>query len=366
MILRTILIERVIHRKQKRVKLIFNFDVDIMNILNTIDGAAWSSTMRCWHVPFKNSYFTDLENLFKDAAKIVDCSNKTRRRVGHDLGADHEMAIQKFEMYLQNRRYSDQTIKNYLVRVRDFLSFYYDKEIELINNDDIQYFNYERMIKQKASYSLQNQFVTALKLFLNTIVKSEIEIDEVERAKKSRKLPEVFSKQEIEKILNSTQNLKHKTLLLITYGCGLRRSEIGKIMIKDIHSDRKLMLIRNAKGNKDRFVPISNKLLESLKTYYKVYKPQRYLFETRPGMPYPSETAYKVFKNALIKSEIPKNVGIHSLRHSYATHLLEGGTDLRYIQVILGHKSSKTTEIYTHVSNQNLSNINSPADDLDF
>jgi integrase/recombinase XerD len=363
--MRTILLERVIHRNKKRIKLIFDFDVDIMTILNKIDGAAWSVTMSCWHIPFNNSYLIDLQKMFLDIAQIIDCSSQTRRNIGNDIGQKHLDALEKFRLFLRVRRYSEATVKSYEKQIRDFLSFYYDKEIDLITNEDVQYYNYERMIKRKVSYSMQNQFITSLKLFLKTVSTSSIDITKAERAKGSRRLPRVFSKQEIERILNSTSNLKHKTLLLLTYGCGLRRSEIGKLQIKDIQSDRKLMLIRDAKGNKDRFVPISNKMIESVRSYYKVYKPHKFLFETKPGIPYPSETAYKVFKNALEKSGIKKKVGIHTLRHSYATHLLENGTDLRYIQEILGHKSSKTTEIYTHVSNQNLSNINSPADELD-
>lgn len=362
--MKTILVERVLHRDKKRVKLIFSFDVEILNIIDTIEDVAWSSRMKCWHIPYKESYITDLQNLFKDEVQIVDRSCKIQRSLHNNFGDEHKQALSRFKIYLKNRRYSESTIKNYEKRIRDFLEFYHDKEIDLITNEDIQYYNYERMIKKKVSYTLQNLFVTSLKLFLKTVSESKIDIKRVERAKTSRKLPEVFSKKEIEKILTSTQNLKHKTLLLITYGCGLRRSEIGKLQIQDVNSDRKLMLVRNAKGRKDRFVPLSTKLVEALRVYYKSYKPRRYLFETKPGQPYPDETAYKVFKTALLKSKIKKEVGIHSLRHSYATHLLENGTDLRYIQEILGHKSSRTTEIYTHVSNKNISNINSPADDL--
>lgn len=363
--MRTVIVERVIHRGKKRVKLIFNFDVEIMNILDTIDDAAWSSSMSCWHIPYMESYMTDLQRWFKDVAQIIDCSNTERRNLDHKISTKQNNALDRYHIYLKNRRYSEQTIKSYENHIRNFLLFYYDKEIEMITNEDVQYFNYERMIKRKTSHSYQNQFITSLKLFLNVVTQTKIDIHEIERAKGSRRLPHVFSKKEIEQIISSTQNLKHKTMLLLTYGCGLRRSEIGNLLIPDINSDRKLMLIRNAKGKKDRFVPISNKLIESIRVYYKMYKPQKYLFETKPGVPYPSETAYKVFKNALEKSGIKKKVGIHTLRHSYATHLLENGTDLRYIQEILGHKSSKTTEIYTHVSNQNLSNINSPADDLE-
>ena len=363
--MKTILIERILHRNKRRVKLIFSFDVEIMNILDTLDDVAWSATMNCWHIKFEETYLEDLKLRFKGIAKIVDRSSSIQRHSGSKFSHGHEQSLHKFEIFLKNRRYSQSTITSYKKRIRDFLGFYHDKEIDLITNEDVQYYNYERMIKKKVSHSMQNMFITSLKLFLNTVSESKIDINKIERAKNSRKLPEVFSKKEIEKILNVTQNLKHKTLLLVTYGCGLRRSEIGKLKIQDVNSDRKLLLIRNAKGKKDRFVPLSKKMVDALRTYYKVYKPVKYLFETNPGFPYPAETAYKVFKNALRKSGNKKDVGIHTLRHSYATHLLENGTDLRYIQEILGHKSSKTTEIYTHVSNQNISNINSPADDLD-
>ncbi len=363
--MRTIITERVIHRGEKRVKLIFDFDVEIMNILDTLSSVSWSNSMSCWHCNYVPGYFEILQRKFKGTAQIIDRSNCTHRNSAHGLNKCHLKALDKFEIYLKNRRYSQSTIVSYKKRIGEFFEFYHDKEIDLITNEDVQYFNYEKMIKPRASHSKQNMFITSLKLFLNTISESKIDIDKIERAKISRKLPEVFSKTEVEKILNATQNLKHKTLLLITYGCGLRRSEIGKLRIGDVNSERKLLLIRNAKGRKDRFVPLSEKLIESLRNYYKIYKPKKYLFETQPSVSYPGDTAYKVFKRALEKSNIKKDVGIHCLRHSYATHLLESGTDLRYIQNILGHKSTKTTEIYTHVSSQNLGNINSPADDLD-
>jgi len=363
--MRTILTEKVIHKNEKRVKLIFNFDVEIMNILDSFDDVAWSSSMNCWHMSSKELYLTDLQKKFKDIANIVEKSSIDINDATKDYSIEHAESIQQFKRYLINRRYSEQTIKNYIRRITHFLDFYKNKGIDSLTNEDVQTFNYECIIKKKASFAVQKQLMTSLRLFLNVVSNTNIEIDEIERAKGSRKLPEVFSKKQIEKIINCTQNQKHKTMLLLTYACGLRRGEIGNIRMSDINSERKLLLIRKAKGKKDRFVPISEKLTETLRTYYKSYKPQKYLFETEPGKPYPAESAYKVFKRALEISGIKKKVGIHSLRHSYATHLLENGTDLRYIQKILGHKSSQTTEIYTHVSNRNISNINSPADDLD-
>jgi integrase/recombinase XerD len=363
--MRTILLERVLHKGEKRVKLIFDYDAEILNALDNFEGTAWSATLNCWHIPYKETYAKDLELLLKYIAKIVDRSTIRRRSINNNLGVEHSEALNKYLRYLKNRRYSEQTIKNYMTRIRDFLLFYSDKDVDLITNEDIQYYNYERLIKRRVSYVVQNQFVTSLSSFLRTVTESKINIENVERAKRMRKLPTVFSKSEVERIINSTHNQKHKMMLHLVYACGLRRGEVGNLLIQDVNSERKVMLIRKAKGGKDRYVPISEKVIEALRSYYKSYRPKGYVFETEQGRAYPSETVYKVFKRALVRSGIKKKAGIHSLRHSYATHLLENGTDLRYIQVILGHKSSKTTEIYTHVSTHNISNINSPADDLD-
>lgn len=352
------------HRGKKRVKLIFDFDPVIMNFLETMEGVAWSSTMSCWHIPFADNYLNNIKNVFGNYAQVVDMSNKYEDAKKKDLRIGNQQALANFYRFLKNRRYSEQTIKNYMKRVRDFLEFFNDKDVELITNEDVQYYNYVRMVKRRSSNVLQNQFVTALTHFLTTIRESRIDIDKVERARKKRRLPTVFSKSEIERILNCTQNQKHKTMLLLTYACGLRRNEIGKLQITDIIADRKLLAVRKAKGLKDRFVPISEKTIQILRDYYKLYRPKIYIFETSSGNAYNPETVYKIFKRALERSGIKKKVGIHTLRHSYATHLLESGTDLRYIQTILGHKSSKTTEIYTHVSNQSISNITSPADEL--
>ena len=190
--MRTILTERVIHRGKKRIKLIFNFDVDIMNVLDTFDDVAWSETMSCWHIDFEELYVENLQQRFKGIAKITDRTNNKKRTPYHDIGKAHKEALNRFEIYLKNRRYSPSTIAAYKKRIRDFLGFYFDKEIDLISNEDVQYFNYEQMIKTKASHTVQNMFITSLKLFLNTVSDCKIEIDKLERAKNSRKLPEVF------------------------------------------------------------------------------------------------------------------------------------------------------------------------------
>lgn len=190
-------------------------------------------------------------------------------------------------------------------------------------------------------------------------------MEQIHRPKKAKTLPNVLSKEEIKSILESHGNIKHKAMLSLIYACGLRRSELLNLRLIDVDSKRHLLLIRQAKGKKDRIAPISIKIIELLRDYYKTYKPQLWLFEgQKKGEPYSAKSLQSVLKQALGKARINKPVSLHWLRHSYATHLLENGTDLRYIQELLGHHSSKTTEIYTHVSTKSLQNIKSPFDDL--
>jgi integrase/recombinase XerD len=175
----------------------------------------------------------------------------------------------------------------------------------------------------------------------------------------------VLGKQEIKAIIEAPTNLKHRAMLSLIYACGLRRSELLNLSLSDVLSDRNLLFIRQSKGKKDRVVPISDKIIEMLREYYKAYKPKAWLFEGQfPNSKYSEKSLENVLKQSLAKAKIKKKVSLHWLRHSYATHLLESGTDLRYIQELLGHSSSRTTEIYTHVSTQSLHQIRSPFDDL--
>ncbi|WP_317245745.1 tyrosine-type recombinase/integrase [Flavobacterium amniphilum] len=174
-----------------------------------------------------------------------------------------------------------------------------------------------------------------------------------------------MSKEEVKSILSAHNNIKHKTMLSLIYSCGLRCGELLALEPVHIDSKRNIVFLKKAKGKKDRIVPLSAKILEMLREYYRLYKPKVYLFEGQTeGKPYDDRSLQQVLKQALKKANISKPVTLHWLRHSYATHLLESGTDLRYIQELLGHNSSKTTEIYTHVSTKNIQQIKSPFDDL--
>lgn len=218
---------------------------------------------------------------------------------------------------------------------------------------------------KKARTSTQNQVINAIKFYYEKVRKGQRKVYALERPLKETKLPKVLSAEEVAAILKSATNLKHKTMLWLIYSAGLRRSELINLKIDDIDSKRMVINIKAAKGKKDRITMLSERILELLRKYFKEYRPRVWLFEGMPGEPYSASSLQKVFMAALRKSGVRKEASLHTLRHSFATHLLETGTDLRYIQSLLGHNSSKTTEIYTHVTTRAFNKIKSPLDDLD-
>jgi integrase/recombinase XerD len=243
--------------------------------------------------------------------------------------------------------------------------FLHPKPIQEVCVEDMVDFVNNYIIKRKLSYAFQNQVINAVKIFFREIVHSPFDVEKFERPRSEHKLPNVLSKVEVAAILKSHINPKHRVMLSIIYACGLRRSELLNLKPFDVESQRGLLKIRQSKGKKDRVVPISGKTIEMLREYFRMYRPKNWLFEGQVvGEQYSEESLAKVLKTACKKANITKPVTLHWLRHSYATHLLEAGTDIRFIQELLGHKSSKTTEIYTHVSTKSLQQIKSPFDDL--
>lgn len=203
----------------------------------------------------------------------------------------------------------------------------------------------------------------ALRYLYVDLYKMPFTIGSIPRPRKEKKLPVVLDQSEALKVFDAVDNRKHKTILMLVYSAGLRVGEVVKLKIEDIDSNRKLIHLHGAKGKKDRYTLLSDVVLDSLREYYKMYKPKEYLFEGAEGRKHLSERSVQnVFERAVKAAGIRKHVTVHSLRHSFATHLLESGVDLRYIQELLGHESSKTTEIYTHVSRKSLGKIISPLD----
>ena len=271
---------------------------------------------------------------------------------------------------LERKRYSKHTIKTYSHMLKEFLN-YYDGRIASVGKNDI--LSYLHMLSKKGySGSYQNQAVNSIKFLLEKVMGRERSTYYIDRPRKERRLPEVLDQEDIKKILKQIKNIKHHTMISIIYSAGLRISELLNLKISDIDSNRMVIRIRLAKGRKDRQVVLSPKILDLLRTYYLQYKPKDFLFEGQVqkgdsvdlSRQYSSKSVQNVLKRALKSAGIIKHATPHTLRHSYATHLYESGVDLRSIQVLLGHSSSKTTEIYTHVSKIHLQKIKSPIDDI--
>ncbi|MBN1414962.1 MAG: tyrosine-type recombinase/integrase [Bacteroidales bacterium] len=368
--MKTVHIESTLHRGTRRIKINSPLDEVLINRVKAIEGRRWSRTMQCWHLPYTEYCIKELRKM-KEELKleipeigILEEEKRTRYFDRH-LTAEKYEFIRLMEQYMEVQRYSEKTIATYLDAIRTFLGYFKDKNIEDITNADLSDFNYRYILKNAFSESYQNQVVSAIKLFYRNIINREISIEEIERPRKGRHLPDIFSVQEIELLLQNTRNLKHRAMLSLIYACGLRRSELINLKINAIDSKRMLLSIKGGKGNKDRVVPIPGSLIIMLREYYKAYRPAVWLFEgTVKGRQYSEASLWQVFEAVKKKSKITKKLTLHSLRHSYATHLLENGVDLRFIQELLGHKSSKTTEIYTHVTQKSIERIKSPFENL--
>lgn len=353
-----------IHRSEEVICFIFEKDIMLIDILKTKLNARWSVTKKYWYLPISQFNLRKAFDVFKgkawlDIKNLQHTSNEDKSQI------DIQQEKERFEKWLKFKRYSSNTIKTYTDALVVFLNFFNHKPVAELANDDVVLFVNQYILKHKYSFSYQNQIVNALKLYFREICKSKIEVEGLQRPRREHKLPNVLSKEEVKAILQATANVKHRTMLSLIYACGLRRSELLNLKIEDVDSKRHMLIIRNAKGYKDRQVPISEITIEMLREYYKMYRPKVWLFEGQYiGEKYSERSLEQVLKKALLKAKVTKPVTLHWLRHSYATHLLEAGTDLRYIQELLGHKSSKTTEIYTHVSQSSLQKIKSPFDDL--
>lgn len=289
--------------------------------------------------------------------KIV---NTMRKKVD----SQQKALIESLKKELKLRNYTDRTIDNYSKAVNQYLHWIGTIPAHDDNKLISSYILYMKDIKNYSPYTI-NLHSAAITFFYTLIIKSPESVKSLPRMKTGRPLPKVYSEKEIKKMLSVVTNEKHRLLLMIAYGCGLRLNEIRNLKPEDFDLDRKILWVRKGKGRKDRGVMIDDSLQKTFKPYIKKHHKNKYLFEGR----YPKEkmnrnTIAKIYEHACKKANIKRKGGIHTLRHSFATHLLENGTDLRYIQVLLGHSSSKSTEIYTHVSKNAISNIKSPLSKL--
>ena len=346
---------------KKRIALLFRYDVDVISLVKEIEERRWSASNKFWHIPYQINYLEILNKKF--SGKLESIGNITEK-LEKEKSIKNHFPPEYIET-LQLRNYCKSTITTYRLHFQRFLKYYPYTKLKDITHEQIRQYLLYLVNDKKYSTSAQNQAINSIKFYYEKVLGNPVEKYFVPRPRKEKKLPQVLSEEEVTKILKQIKNLKHKCIIYLIYSAGLRLTEAVHLRISDIQSDRKQIFISSAKGNKDRYVILADTILELLREYYKIYKPRKWLFESRPEIQYSKRKIQRVLKSAVEKAGIKKLATIHTLRHSFATHLLEHGTDLRYIQELLGHKSSKTTEIYTHVTHTAKNKIVSPLDNLD-
>jgi len=274
--------------------------------------------------------------------------------------------IDEFEKKLVLQRYSTNSIKNYKSAVKSFLLLAQKKFSNPLEIDEqvIEKYIYWKVDKHKIGSSHQRLIVASIDKFYQSLYNRLLNLKHLYPLRKSKSLPDYITTSEVKRMIDHVDNKKHLCIIKLLYGAGLRLSELINLKLTDINSQDMLIYIRKAKGNKDRVVMLSESLLKDLRDYFMLYKPWEYLFEGQGGGMYSDKSVQNVVRDAARKAGIKKKVTPHTLRHSFATHLLEAGTDIRYIQQLLGHQSIKTTEVYTHITDVSKSNIKSPLDML--
>ena len=358
---------------KSRFGLFFPYDNVLMSLVRKIPGATWSRASGCWHVAATQSNLNRINNELGKVSildlKGLHCSADRKSPVKiwlHEpLSEPDRRNLFRLKSYMEYRRYSASTVKTYSMIIETFLRFADPGAVEMTLQNEVIRFTNEYIRAKGLSYSYQNQFINALKVFYREILKRPVEIENIARPRSEHRLPNVLSKEEVFRLLNVMRNLKHRAMLSLIYACGLRRGELLSLKPEHIDSKRMLLIIKMAKGKKDRIVPLPQKLLELLRSYYLEFRPKVWLFEgVVAGEKYDERSLQMVLKKAIYLSKIRKNVTLHWLRHSYATHLHESGVDIHMIQLMLGHKSTRTTEIYTHVSQKSIQRVRSPFEDL--
>ena len=268
----------------------------------------------------------------------------------------------RMEEELRLRAYSPMTIKAYVRAVKDF-SLFHGRSPDQLGAQEVRAYLLHLTDERKLAPASINQALAGIRFFYINVLDRPCEVGHVVYQKRKKKLPVVLSEQEVIQLLDAASNLKDRVILMTLYSGGLRLLELIHLQTKDIESDSMRIRIREGKGGKDRYVTLSETLLEALRQYFRKFRPERWLFYAdKPHQPVPPRRIQRMIQATALRAGLTKRISPHTLRHSFATHLLEHGTSLRYIQELLGHRSLKTTMLYTHVSRRALGKVVSPLD----
>ena len=334
--------------------------------IKIIPGRRWSNSLKLWLVPFTTENEEVLKILNHSSNSILGVSIK--KILKKDIQKENtsekkgKPVPEEFLLTLERQRYSENTIKTYSYLFKGFINHYSTKTLPELTEEDItNYLSYLVKIK-KVSASTQNQAINSIKFYYEKVLGEPRKTYYIDRPIKSKPLPKVISEQEVIGMIQKSKNIKHKLVITLLYSSGLRISELINLRIQDIVFDKNLIFVRGGKGKKDRTTLLADSTKQLIENYYREQNPRYWVIEGTTKAQYSRTSVNKIIKRAALMAGIRQNISAHTLRHSFATHLLERGTDLRYIQTLLGHSSSKTTEIYTYVSNKSLRKIKSPLD----
>lgn len=359
----------VVNYASRKLKIYFVYQKEISQQIKQIPYSRWNADERCWEISYAEKFLAEIKAIAQQHAleykyEEINKSPIKPRKSKLDI-ANYRTCPESYVAKLKELRYSKNTIASYTDLFEEFINHFEHDSPENISEEMIIDFLRYLVNERKISASYQNQSINAIKFYYERVLGGTRKVYMIDRPRDEKYLPEVLSEEEITAILNATENLKHKVILMTIYSAGLRISEAVNLKIKDIDSQRMQIRIVQSKGKKDRYTLLGNKTLEALRSYFLQYKPKEWIFEGNKGEQYSTSSIKAILKAALNKTNIKKRVTVHTLRHSFATHLLEAGTDLRYIQSLLGHESSKTTEVYTHITTKGFDQIKNPLDKLE-
>lgn len=391
--MQTVTLKPFPHRGQECIGIFFPANTAIQRAVKKISGIRWSQTVKCWYLPLSKENHRIIWLSLSDIAAIDDTALKqfTQKKqalaatapqpaikkaaaisktsaIAWKISNENAAELERFIQQLQLKAYSPSTIRTYRNELLQLLQLLKNKPVTSLTPDDLKRYLVYAMEQQGISENTAHSRLNALKFYFEQVLGNEKFFWEIPRPKKQKQLPKVFSKNEVAAILNSVTNIKHKVMLMLAYSAGLRVSEVVSLKTNAVDSSRMTIFVESAKGKKDRIVTLSPVLLVMLREYAQTYKPDKkgYLFEgNTKNSPYNARSLQEVLYDAKKAAGVIKPGSIHSLRHSFATHLIEKGTDVTMIQKLLGHNDLKTTMIYLHTSNKDLLRIISPLDDLD-
>ena len=357
---------------KKQIGLKFYPDKVIQALVKELPSPKWSNEFSMVYLPNTSEMFNLIFSTFKGVAWINLSSFSSKRSLVNenplltvDSYRNRKLAIgfkpcpEEFLQKLELKHYSMNTARIYISMFERFINAHNESDLLSINEEQIRLY-LQRLVQEQRSDSYINQMINSIKFYYEVVKEMPNRFYSIERPRKKESLPKVISAEEVQLIINNTNNIKHKCIVSLLYSAGLRRGELLNLKLEDIDSKRMVINVKNGKGGKDRITILSSGVLEDLRKYYKTWSPKIYLFEGAMGEKYSATSVLKIIQKAAKIAGIKKSVSPHVLRHSFATHLLESGTDLRYIQVLLGHSSTKTTEIYTQVATNNIRSIISP------